>query len=200
MLSLIVDYEILEMENSLFLAIHFPQETTPVNITCSVLFEKGVCIIMPTQIPMKGQSIRFTGQMVTFRALAADTDGKFTLFECRVAPQQGALPHIEHNVDEAFLVREGTFTIQVEEQQQQCGPGDFVFVPKLVPHAFRNTGAEVGCLLILTIPGGFHERFFAEIGELTSDPEGPLPTEPLDVEKVLAAGRRYGIELLPPSS
>jgi mannose-6-phosphate isomerase-like protein (cupin superfamily) len=163
-------------------------------------FEKGVVTIMPTQTPMKGQSFRFTGQMVTFRALAADTNGKFTLFECRVAPQQGALPHIERNVDEAFLVREGTFMIQIEDQQQQCGPGDFVFVPKLVPHAFHNIGSEVGRLLILTIPGGFHERFFAEIGELSIDAEGPLPTEPLDVEKVLAAGRRYGIEVLPPAS
>ncbi len=155
---------------------------------------------MSTQTPMKGQSIQFTGQMVTFRALAADTDGKFTLFDCRVAPQQGALPHIERNMDEAFLVREGTFAIQVEEHQQHLGPGGFVFVPKRKPHSFLNNGTAIGRLLILTMPGGFHERFFAEIGELTSDPEGPLPTEPLDVEKVLAAGRRYGIEVLPPSS
>ncbi len=155
---------------------------------------------MQSQTSVKGQAVQFTGQIIVFRALAADTGGAFSFFECRIAPGQGALPHIEHNVDEAFFVLEGSFVVQVEGRENHLGSGDFVFVPKLVPHAFRNAGAEVGRLLILTMPGGFHERFFAEIGEPAPDPEGPLPSEPFNVEKVIAAAQRYGIELLLPSS
>ncbi len=138
--------------------------------------------------------------MVLFRALVADTDGAFSLFECRIAPQQGALPHLEHNVDEAFFVLEGMFVVQVEEHQHHLGRGDFAFVPKLIPHSFLNSGTEEGRLLIMTLPGRFHERFFTEIGESVNDLKGPLPTAPPDVAKIIAAAQRYGIEVLPPSS
>jgi quercetin dioxygenase-like cupin family protein len=150
--------------------------------------------------PRKGQAFQVPGTIVTLLAVAADTDDTFSLFEGRVAPRQGPPLH-RHVDDEAFLVLEGTFDFQVEDQHRHLGPGDFAFVPKQTPHTFLNRSAEhEGRLLIITLPAGAHERFFAEAGEPKADPQAPFSTQPPDLEKLVMAGKRHGIEILPPSS
>ena len=148
----------------------------------------------------KGQFFEVPATIVTFLAIAADTGGSFSHFEGRVAPQQG-IPLHRHSDDEAFLVLEGTFQFQIEEQHLQLGPGEFAFVPKQTPHRYLNNSAEKeGRLLIITLPAGAHEGFFAEIGELKADASGPFSTKPPDIEKIMRVGKRYGFEILPPTS
>lgn len=154
---------------------------------------------MQTESPKKGQSFQIPATIVTFLAVAADTNGAFSLFEGRVAPQQG-IPFHRHSDDEAFLVLEGTFQLQIEEQQLDLGPGEFAFVSGQKPHRYFNSSAEEGRLLVITLPAGNHEGFFAEIGEPTADASEPISTQPPDIEKIMRAGKRYGIEILPPAS
>lgn len=155
---------------------------------------------MQLQSPEKGRIFQFPGAVVTFRAVAADTGGAFSLFDGRIGPQQGVPLHLQHYDDEAFFVLEGTFHFQIGNQQVQLGPGEFAFVSKETPHAWLNIGTGEGRLLFLTLPGGFHERYFAEIGEPVTTTSGPLPMGAPDVEKMIAAGQRCGIEVLPPAS
>ena len=148
----------------------------------------------------KGQFFEVPATIVTFLAIAADTGGSFSLFEGRVAPKQG-IPLHRHSDDEAFLVLEGTFQFQIEEQHLHLGPGEFAFVPKHTPHRYLNRSAEKeGRLLVITLPAGSHERFFAEIGEPKADASEPFSTKPPDIEKIMTVGKRYGIEILPPAS
>ncbi len=154
---------------------------------------------MQSETPKKGQTFELPSTIVTFLAVAADTGGNFSLFECRIAPQQGAPLHL-HSDDEAFLVMEGTFEFQLEEQRLQRGVGEFFFVPKNTPHTFFNPSMQEGRLLIITLPAGGHERFFAEAGELKASPSAPFSTEPPDLEKLVTVGKRYGFEILLPST
>jgi|SRR5215471_12156081 len=148
----------------------------------------------------KGQSFQVPGTIVTFLAVSADTGGSFSFFNARVAPQQGPPLH-QHNDDEAFLVLEGTFQFQIEEQHLQLGPGEFAFVPKKTPHTFLNMNAEKeGRLLIITLPAGYHEGFFAEVGEAKASASAPFSTDPPDIEKLVTVGKRYGIGILLPAS
>lgn len=151
-------------------------------------------------IPRKGQIFQVPSTIVTLLAVAADTGDAFSLFEGRVAPRQGPPLH-RHLDDEAFLVLEGTFDFQVEEEHWHLGPDGFAFVPKQTPHTFLNRSAEQeGRLLIITLPAGAHERFFAEVGEPKADPGAPFSTQPPDFEKLVTAGKRHGIEILLPSA
>ena len=103
--------------------------------------------------------------------------------------------------DEAFLVLEGTFQFQIEGQNLQHGPGEFAFVPRNTPHTFLNTSAEnEGCLLIITLPAGNHEGFFAEAGEPKASSAAPFSTEPRDIEKLVTVGKRHGFEILLPAT
>jgi quercetin dioxygenase-like cupin family protein len=153
--------------------------------------------IMQSETLRKGQVFEVPATIVTFLAIAADTGGAFSLFEGRVAPQQG-IPLHRHSDDEAFLVLEGTFQFQIEEQNQQLGPVEFAFVPMQTPHRYLNNSSEKeGRLLVITLPAGAHEGFFAEIGELKADASGPFSTMSPDIEKIMTVGKRYGIEILP---
>jgi quercetin dioxygenase-like cupin family protein len=155
---------------------------------------------MPSITPSKGQTFQVPSTIVTFLAVAADTGDAFSLFEGRVAPRQGPPLH-RHQDDEAFLVLEGAFDFQVGEAQRHLGPGGFAFVSKQTLHTFRNSSAEhEGRLLIMTLPAGAHERFFAEIGEPEADPSAPFSTQPPDFEQLVTAGKRYGFEILLPSA
>ncbi len=148
--------------------------------------------IMQSITPRKGQSFQLPGTIVTLLAIAADTGDSFSLFEGRVAPQQG-IPLHRHTDDEAFLVLEGTFHFQVEDQHLQLGPGGFAFIPKQTIHTFLNSSAEQeGRLLILTLPAGYHERFFAEVGEPKADPREPFSTQPPDLSGTATGFEAYG--------
>lgn len=148
----------------------------------------------------KGQSFQVPGTIVKFLAIAADTHGSFSLFDGRVAPGQG-IPFHQHSDDEAFLILEGAFQFQVGEQQLHLGPGEFAYVTKQTPHMYRNASDEQeGRMLVITLPAGNHEQFFAEIGEPKADASEPISTTPPDIEKIVAAGKLYGIEILPPPS
>src|SRR5436305_1199810 len=62
--------------------------------------------IMQSETLRKRQVFEVPATIVTFLALAADTGGSFSLFEYRVAPQQG-IPLHRHSDDEAFIVPSG---------------------------------------------------------------------------------------------
>jgi quercetin dioxygenase-like cupin family protein len=151
---------------------------------------------MQVEILNKGQTFEVPSSIVTFLAVGAETGGAFSLFECRVAPQQGAPLH-RHNDDEAFLVLEGTFQFQIEDQRVQRGKGEFAFVPKNTPHTFLNLNKDTeGRLLIITLPAGGHEGFFAAAGERKDSASAPFSTEPPDFQKLMTVGKQHGFEIL----
>ena len=152
-------------------------------------------------LPNQGRTYRARGFLCTFKLLASDTNGAFTLSEASNAPNTGVPPHIQHLEDEAFIVLEGTYTFQVGDQTLQCGSGEVLYVPRGVPHALTNTGSEPARLLILQAPGGIHEQYFAEAWEPIKDPSHlPPEGDPPDFAKITAAAQRYGIEMvLPPA-
>jgi mannose-6-phosphate isomerase-like protein (cupin superfamily) len=150
-------------------------------------------------LPNQGRTYRARGFLCTFKLLASDTNGAFTLSEASNAPNTGVPPHIQHLEDEAFIILEGTYTFQVGDETLQCRPGEVVYVPRGVPHALANTGTEPARMLILQAPGGIHEQYFAEAWEPIEDPSN-LPPEggPPDFGKIKAAAQRHGIEMVPP--
>jgi mannose-6-phosphate isomerase-like protein (cupin superfamily) len=152
---------------------------------------------MHVETSRKEQVFQVPSTIVAYRAVAADTGGAFSLFEGRVAPHQGPPLHT-HPDDEAFLILEGSFEFQVGDQRLQRGLGEFAFVPRHTPHAFRNLGEVEGRLLMITMPAGPHEGFFAEAGEPQADFAAPFATEPPDIGQLMAVGKHHGFEILGP--
>jgi quercetin dioxygenase-like cupin family protein len=138
--------------------------------------------------------------LVTFKAIAAQTGSAYSLFETITIPGMGTPPHLQHYEDEAFFILEGNYTFLMGEEQIKAQPGTYIFVPRETVHAYTNTGTNPGRMLILVSPGGIHEKFFAEAGETIADAANPSePSGPPDLPRLVTVAAKYGIDILPPA-
>ena len=119
------------------------------------------------------------------------TQGNFALVEHPIGPRALAAPmHTHEREDEYTYVLEGEIGVQVGEEVRVAQPGDLVFKPRGVPHAFWNAGDTLARALEIVSPAGF-ERYFAELAPLFP----PANQGPLDEEAVSAVRAKYGLEM-----
>ncbi|MBI1170775.1 cupin domain-containing protein [bacterium] len=145
-------------------------------------------------------TLHFLGNLLTLRVTGADTGGSFSIIECVSAPGAGAPPHAQ-NDQEAFLVTDGTFEFLLNGSTQRCGPGSFLHVPAGALHAFTNVASTPSRMLILNTPGGAHEGFFRAVGEVMAPGETAFPPMGApDLQAIVAAGAKFGIEIPLPSA
>jgi uncharacterized cupin superfamily protein len=67
-------------------------------------------------------------------------------------------------------VLEGRFGVQLGDEVLEAGPGDLLFKPRGIAHAFWNAGEEPARLLELISPAGF-EHYFRAMAPLLAAPE-----------------------------
>jgi quercetin dioxygenase-like cupin family protein len=112
---------------------------------------------------------------VTINTLDIKISGKDTEKELAVFEQTGLTPkggpplHIHPNQDEWFYVIEGEYLFQVGEDQYPMKPGDTIFLPRKVKHAFVQL-SERGKMIVSYLPAGKMEDFFAITDKWTSPP------------------------------
>lgn len=132
----------------------------------------------------------------TNKVTGEQTDGR--LFQMLVSyPRGGAPPlHIHHDADETFYVLDGEVSIFVGEERIECKPGDFVFGPRGIPHAFL-VQSERAEMLITFSPAGI-EGFFAEVAPPVI-PGAPPPASTMpDQEEFVRLMAKYDCEFVGP--
>jgi mannose-6-phosphate isomerase-like protein (cupin superfamily) len=135
----------------------------------------------------KGKIVTARGSVMAFKAIAAQTDGDFSLMERTVPPRgRRPLPHRHVNCSEAFWVLDGTITFVLDGAEGHGGRDDFLLVPRGASHTFGNDGDDPARLLVLHAPA--MDAYFAELDALWSGENPPAPEE----ERALMA--RYGME------
>ena len=135
----------------------------------------------------KGTIVAARGSVMAFKAIAAQTDGDFSLMERTVPPHgRRPLPHRHVNCSEAFWVLDGTITFVLDGVEQQGRRDDFLLVPRGAGHTFGNDGDEPARLLVLHAPA--MDGYFVELEALWSREAPPAPEE----ERALMA--RYVME------
>ena len=139
------------------------------------------------------------GDIYTFLATTAETDGAYFVLEGMVPPGAGPPPHIHHDQIETFYVVEGQLEIMVDGQVHEAKAGDFVHVSKGSPHSFINRSQTPAKLIATFVPAANVERFFREAMEETKDRNAtPPPLDDAMIQRMMAAAERNGVELLPP--
>ena len=139
-----------------------------------------------------GPDLWFLDTRMSVKAGGEQTNGAFTFIEWSAPAGFGPPPHRHDREDEAFYLIEGGIDVRCGDRTWTAGPGDFVFLPRGIPHSFTVTEPVHG--LQITSPAGF-ERFVAELGRVPEGPGLPPPTAP-DVPLLIEAGRRNGMETL----
>lgn len=142
----------------------------------------------------QGEGIWFLNTLFTVKAGADDAQGAFTFMEQLCPPGFAPPPHVHHAETEAFSMLDGAMSVTCGELQSDVGPGDFVLLPRGVPHAFAVPWSGPARFIHLTSPGQF-DHFAREVGEPARELVVPPPTEP-DVQRLLAAAERYQLGIL----
>jgi quercetin dioxygenase-like cupin family protein len=159
---------------------------------------------LPT-LPSAGRAtspgtVHLFGNLLTFRARGADTQGIFSLLDCYSAPGQGAPAH-RHVEAEGFFILDGAFEINAGGRSRVYHQSEFAYVSSNLAHAFRNVGTTPGRLLIITVPAGLHDGFFTDAGDIVEPGTTQFPPMmPPDLDRLKAAAARARMELLPPNA
>ena len=135
----------------------------------------------------QGQRLTARGNVMAFKAVAAQTSGDFSLMERTVPPgARTPPPHRHVNCSEAFFVLDGMITFWLDSTELTGEAGDFLLAPRGAGHTFGNRSTEPARLLVLHAPA--MDAYFAELDALWSGPEPPTP----EAERELMS--RYGME------
>jgi quercetin dioxygenase-like cupin family protein len=138
--------------------------------------------------PTEGDTVRLRDLGVRFMIEEGDGEGRFSLVEHPMPPRSlGAPLHTHANEDEFSYVLEGRVGLQLGDKILEAGPGDLVFKPRNVPHAFWNAGDQPARLLEIISPGGF-ENYFREMAEVLAVPSP-------DFVRAGEICARYGIDM-----
>jgi quercetin dioxygenase-like cupin family protein len=144
----------------------------------------------------EGRRIGIVGDVYRFLATGDDTDSRYATFEAIAPPGSGPPPHIQSREEESFLVLEGEMTFQLSEERIVAGEGTFLNMPMGSLHCFKNESDKTARLLISLVPAGL-ERMFLEVGQsLEDDATSAPPPSQAEIEKLLEAAPRYGVEII----
>jgi quercetin dioxygenase-like cupin family protein len=145
--------------------------------------------------PGEGRTVAVVGDVYRFLATGEDTGGKYALFEAFVSPGGGPPPHVHSREEEGFYVLEGEITFFVGDQRLVANAGMFANMPVGTAHSFKNESGKPARMLISLAPAGLEKMFF-EVG--VPVPPGAttaVPPTNEEIERLLAAAPRYGIEI-----
>ena len=101
------------------------------------------------------------GRFFALKLLGRETDGSIMMFEETLPAGTASIHHLHHDSDEVAWVIAGEFTFKIGDEITVGGPGTCAFMPRNVPHAWKNTGTETGRVLFLYTPaaaGGLIEE------------------------------------------
>lgn len=99
-----------------------------------------------------------------------DTGGGLAIFEqTSLSPGKGVPTHVHFFQDEVFFILQGHFIFQVAGEKYDLVKGDSIFLPKNIPHAWKQLSEE-GKMVVIFQPAGKMEMFFKNIADLDHDP------------------------------
>lgn len=104
--------------------------------------------------------------------------------------------HVHHGEDTAMLVLDGTLTVRIGDEEQECGPGEFAWLPREVPHTFR-VDSETARYVEMITPAGFEQFHLDGSRAVTSGDFLPEPT-PADIPALVAHAAEHNCDIIGP--
>jgi len=100
---------------------------------------------------------------LTIKLSADDTAGELLVFQHTNMGRGGPPRHVHHAQDEWFYVVAGEFAAEIGDEKFIMRPGDSLFAPRNVPHAWAHIGpAGAGTLITTVSPAGTFETFIRQ--------------------------------------
>ena len=149
--------------------------------------------------PSEGDAFSAVGDVYRVLASGRQTGDVYALSEIRVSPNNALPLHIHSREDECFFVLEGEIDFQVGDERITARPGTFIQGPRGIAHSFKNNTQLPARMLAFVTPAGF-ENFFKEFARPIASFDSPaMPLTKDEVDKLLIAAPKHGLQILPPN-
>lgn len=136
----------------------------------------------------EGKQLNVLGHAITASFTNHNAQGSYYLFEVITPPGRGVPLHVHEWEDELMYMVEGELEIRLGDQQFVVSPGDHVFFPRYLAHAFQNAGSKASKAIFTVVLGASFEAFFDQLAALP-------PGEP-DLANVTKIFAEHGMTIL----
>lgn len=129
---------------------------------------------------------------------AGETGGQLAASMVTQPPGTASPLHVHTRESEAWYLLEGTMAYLAGERLVHLEAGDFIYLPRDVPHAFRTTGSTPARFLALSVPGSLLD-IYDEVGVPAQQrriPDGGVP--PGDIARWIELAPGYGLHIVGP--
>lgn len=135
------------------------------------------------------------GILMHFMATKEQTNGAFALLEAKAVPGMEPPLHVHEHEDESFYMIDGKMIVTIGEEEYEVNSGDFIFMPRGIPHTQKILSESIHVLICIS-PAGF-EQFFWDISQPAADLSVPPvstkePTKE-EMEMMMKMNAKYGI-------
>ena len=138
----------------------------------------------------EGKQIGAIGVGITMKTDGDSTRGAYSLFEYGVpAGVSGPPLHIHTREDESFICLAGALMVTLGDRQFELHHGDYLLLPRDVPHTFDNPFEEDARVISVVSPAGL-EAYYEALAT--------LPPGPRDIGRIKEIMADFGLELQVP--
>src|SRR5262249_5755020 len=126
-------------------------------------------------VPPGGGSIlsMAPGRSAALKLPGGDTGESIMLFEETAPAGTETTFHLHRDSDKVAYVLSGEITFKIGDEVTVGGSETCAFLPRGVPDAWKNTGAEPGRVLFLYTPAGAGGFFEEQLGRPAGSANGP---------------------------
>jgi quercetin dioxygenase-like cupin family protein len=136
------------------------------------------------------QAMDIAGWRFECKLSGRDTGGDCCVFDTVRSVKGGPPLHMHREQDEWFYVRGGKFLFRVGHETFRLKPGDSLFGPRGVPHAFAAL-TDASAVIVAFLPAGAIEELFAAAWALSK-------SRKLGVDDWRAIAAPRGVEIIGP--
>jgi mannose-6-phosphate isomerase-like protein (cupin superfamily) len=129
---------------------------------------------------------------------AGETGGQLGVSIVTQPPGMASPLHVHTREAEAWFILGGTMTYVADGKLFDLVAGDFIYLPRGVPHGFRTTGSTPVRFLALAVPGQLLD-LYDEVGSPAAQrriPDGGAP--PGDIARWAELAPQYGLRIVGP--
>jgi len=148
--------------------------------------------------PSPDNSRAIPGALFHFLASGEQTGNQFSLIYIEVQKGNEPPAHTHTQEDESYYILEGEIKFWVGDEVFFAKAGDFVYLPKYVPHKFEVQSAMVKELMWMT-PTGLEKWFWDNSAPSPNMKALPVATEPPPAEAInhfVQSLAEYGVKMI----
>ncbi len=144
--------------------------------------------------PNTGRTLAIGEDVWTFLATGMDTAGAYAMFEVTIPPGAESASLVHSREDKGYYVTAGQLQLHIGDRTIDAAVGAFVSIPRGTAHSVKNESSTAAKATVVATPAGL-EKFLAEVGSPIARGDSPPAANSVDLERMTAAARRYGIEI-----